>query len=252
MSHWKKRLRASGAHLTISLMVAMLAALLVFGLWYPYPYRDISGGRDLFLLMMTVDGIVGPLVTFFIFNTRKPRRELLLDLAVIGAIQIGALTYGLWTVFTARPVYLVFEYSRFNIVHAVDVDEAQLALAPEGLRKLPLKGPGLVALRPFKDAAEQFNATLAALDGSPLFVRTDLWQPYGQSRAEVLRESKPVAELIARFPQHQEALLQAVAETGRPTEELRYLPLVSRKNAWTILLNAADAQPLAFVAMDSF
>jgi len=36
---WHDRLRASAIHLCISLTIAALAALLVFGLWYPYPYR---------------------------------------------------------------------------------------------------------------------------------------------------------------------------------------------------------------------
>lgn len=41
---WRDRLRASGIHLGISLGIA----LLVFALWYPYPYRDISGGESFF------------------------------------------------------------------------------------------------------------------------------------------------------------------------------------------------------------
>ena len=47
-SFWADRLRASGIHLALSLVVAGLAALFVFGIWYPYPYREISGGRELF------------------------------------------------------------------------------------------------------------------------------------------------------------------------------------------------------------
>ena len=45
----KSRFSAAGIHLTLSLAAAALAAWLVFSLWYPYPYRKISGGRDLFL-----------------------------------------------------------------------------------------------------------------------------------------------------------------------------------------------------------
>ena len=44
--HWKDRFKAGSIHLGISLMIATLAALLVFGLWYPYPYRETSGGRE--------------------------------------------------------------------------------------------------------------------------------------------------------------------------------------------------------------
>ena len=66
-TQFKNRLRASSIHLGISLLIAALAALLVFGLWYPYPYREISGGRDLFFLVVAVDVAMGPLITLAIF-----------------------------------------------------------------------------------------------------------------------------------------------------------------------------------------
>ena len=130
MENWKRRLRASTVHLGISLCIAALAAALVFGLWYPYPYGEISGGRELFLLVVAVDVVMGPLITLAIFNSTKPRRELIMDFTVVGALQLAALGYGLWTVFAARPVHLVFEYSRMSVVHAIDVDADLLAKAP--------------------------------------------------------------------------------------------------------------------------
>src|SRR3954447_23361508 len=123
MIKWKERLRASGLHLGISLCIAVTAALLVFAAWYPYPYREISGGRELFLLVTTVDVILGPLITFAIFNRSKPRRELVLDLSVVACIQLAALGYGLWTVAVARPVHLVFEVDRLRVVHAIDIPD---------------------------------------------------------------------------------------------------------------------------------
>ena len=62
MPSWKSRLRASAIHLAISLSVATLAALVVFGWWYPYPYRELSGGRELFALVVAVDVVLGPLI----------------------------------------------------------------------------------------------------------------------------------------------------------------------------------------------
>jgi hypothetical protein len=52
MSLLRSRLKALGLHACVSLVIAGLAAALVFLLWYPYPYREISGGRELFLLVM--------------------------------------------------------------------------------------------------------------------------------------------------------------------------------------------------------
>ena len=252
MNKVKDRLGASGIHLGISLCVAVFAAALVFGLWYPYPYVEISGGRELFFLVVAVDVIMGPLITLAIFNRAKPRRELLIDFTVVGLLQLAALGYGLWTVFAARPVHLVFEYSRMTVVHAIDVDADLLAKAPTSLQKLPVTGPTVIALRPFKNPAEQFDATMAAFEGFPLAARSDLWQAYEPVRADVLKEAKPVAELRARFSNQAAQIDRAIAATGKPVTDLRYLPLLSRKTAWTVLLDTTTAEPLGYLPLDSF
>lgn len=252
MNHLNARLRASGIHLGISLCVAFLAALLVFGVWYPYPYREISGGRALFLLVVCVDVALGPLITLVIFNQAKPRKELYVDITVVAFLQLAALAYGLWTVFAARPVHLVFEYTRMTVVHAVDIDPSLLIKAPPALQTLPLTGPTLIALRPFKNAEEQFDATMSALAGTPLAARTDLWQAYLDSRAGILQESKPVEELRQRFEKQTPLIDAAVSDTRRPIHQLRYLPLVGRDQAWTMLLDATTAEPAGFIPLDSF
>ncbi|MNV21370.1 hypothetical protein D3C71_1123040 [compost metagenome] len=252
MQNWKGRLRASGIHLGISLCIAALAAVVVFGWWYPYPYREISGGRSLFMLVVCVDVVMGPLITLIIFNRAKPRRELVTDFTLVGLLQLAALSYGLWTVFVARPVHLVFEYSRMSVVHAVDVDPILLARAPADLQNLPLTGPTPIALRPFKDQAESFDATMAAVGGTPLSARSDLWQPYANSVADILKESKPASDLHTRFAAQTAQIDQAIKDSGKTVDQLRYLPLVGRNNAWTVLLDAQTAEPMGYIPLDSF
>lgn len=249
---WKDRLRASGIHLSISLVVAALAALLVFGIWYPYPYREISGGRELFLIVVAVDVILGPLITLAVFNRSKPRAELRRDLAMVGLIQLLALGYGLWTVAVARPVHLVFEYDRFRVVHAVDIPVELMDRVPAGVDALPWMGPSVLALRPFRDGNEQGAATLAALQGLHLSARPDLWQPYPLARQRVLEAAKPVVVLKQRFAERATEIDAAVARTGRQPETLVYLPLVGRKSFWTVLLDPATAEVLGFMPLDSF
>ncbi len=252
MRNWKKRLRASGIHLGISLSISAMAAALVFGLWYPYPYREISGGRELFMLLVAVDVVMGPLITLAIFNTAKPRRELFLDLTVVCLLQLAALGYGLWTVFAARPVHLVFEYYRVTVVHAADVDAAALAQAPPALRALPLTGPTLLSLRPFKEGSEQFESTMMALNGVPQAAQPALWQPWSAARDDILKESRPLAQFKARFPTQGTLIDSAIATAGRPADALRYLPLLARKTGWTVLIDGQTAEPLGFLPLDSF
>jgi len=249
---WKDRLRASTIHLGISLVIAVLAALLVFGLWYPYPYREIAGGRELFLILVSVDVLLGPLITLAVFNRGKPRNELRRDLTVVGLIQLAALTYGLWTMFVARPVHLVFEYDRFRVVHAIDVPQELLDRVPPHVQAMPLSGPTLLALRPFHDEREKMEATMAALQGQSLSARPDLWQPYAEARQQVLQSARPVSRLKQRFADRAAEIDASIAGTGRSTEALVYLPMVGRKSFWTVLLDPNTAEVLAYVPLDSF
>jgi hypothetical protein len=249
---WKERLHAAGIHFGISLVVAAFSALLVFGLWYPYPYRDISGGRELFVIVVAVDVVLGPLLTFTIFNRAKAWKELRRDLAMVGFLQLAGLGYGLWTVAVARPVHLVFEIDRFRVVHAIDVPEELLQAVPGDINALPWTGPTLLSVRPFKDEKESFDATMAALRGVPLGARPDFWRSYGAAKEEVLRVAKPVANLKSRFATHSEEIDKVLATTGRTAATLLYVPLAGRKAFWTVFIDPATAQPMAFLPLDSF
>lgn len=252
MNNLKKRLQATALHFLLCMVVSVLAALLVFCLWYPYPYREISGGRELFLLVVAVDVIIGPLITLIIFNSAKPRRELIMDLALVGSLQLAALSYGLWTVFVARPVHLVFEYSRLSVVHAIDVSPELLQKAPTTLQKLPLTGPTTISLRPFKDVEEQIDATIAAMGGATLAARSDLWEPYEVGISRILQVAKPVEDLTARFPEKISIITAAIDSTGQPMKSLRYIPMLGHNKAWTALLDATTAEPVGFLPIDSF
>ena len=249
---WSDRLRASGIHLILSLIIAALAALLVFGIWYPYPYRDISGGRELFLLVVTVDVILGPLITLAVFNRKKPWTELRRDLAMVVLLQLGALGYGLWSVYVALPVHLVFEYDRFRVVHAIDVPLALLPKSPPEVNALPVTGPTLLSVRPFKDAKEKQDVTMQELEGLPLAARPDFWQPYAPAIPDILKAAKPVSLLKSRHASRAGEIDRILAAAGRAPQDVVYLPMTGRKDFWTVFLDPVSAHVLAYLPLDSF
>lgn len=251
MINLRDRSKASGIHLVISLAIAALAAALVFGIWFPYPYREISGGRDLFILVVAVDVVMGPLITLAVFSRAKPWAELRRDLAVVGLLQLLALGYGLWTVALARPVHLVYEIDRFRVVHAVDVPEELLARTPSGITAFPWLGPTPLAIRPFRTQAENLDATMAALGGVALGARPDFWRPYQDARADILRDAKPVAMLRTRFPQSAGPIDHVLRDAGRDPSTTAWMPVVGRNQAWTVFLDASTADVVAFMPLDS-
>ena len=250
---WRDRLRAALIHLGLSVLVAALAGLLVFVAWYPFPYRVISGGRALFLLVVSVDVVLGPLITFAIFDRSKPWKVLVRDLWVVAALQLAGLAYGLWTVQIARPVHMVFEFDRFRVVHRLDIPEQLEGRTPPGVALAPLTGPTVIAVRAFRSEQERLDTTLQALQGVPLSARPDLWEPYASARERVLQAAQPVAQLKSRFPQRTAAIDEALAKAGRQAAGTAYLPLVARKEqAWTVLLDGTTAEIVGYLPLDSF
>ena len=252
MVNVKDKARASIIHLGVSLLLAAAAALLVFGLWFPWPYRELAGGRELFLLVVMVDVAMGPLMTFVVFNRAKPRRELFTDFAVIGLLQCAALGYGLWTAHLARPVHLVFEYHRLVVVRAVDLAPGSLQKAVPALRTLPRTGPTLLSLRPFKNSGEEYDSAIAAMAGVAQAAQPELWQPWDAARSDILHEAKPLSALRQRYPAQADQIDAAVAHTAMPESQLATLPLLGPKAAWTALIDTKSVRPVAYLPLDSF
>jgi hypothetical protein len=249
---WQGRLKAAGIHLAISLAIAALAGLLVFYVWYPYPYREISGGRELFLLVVVVDVVMGPLITLAVYNQNKPRRAMRFDFLVIGLLQLGALGYGLWTVALARPVHAVFVADRFEVVHAVEVDMSAISKAPLELQKLPLWGPTKLTLRSFKDNKEKTEVMFAELAGTPLSARPDFWQSYDQGKAAVLANAKPLSQLTARFPDRAADIKSVAKQSGVDPANLGFVPLKGRSQFWTVLIDLKTAEPVGYLPLDPY
>jgi len=249
--NWQVRLRAAGIHLVSCLLVAAVAAAVVLLVWYPWPYRIVSGGESLLFLLMTVDIVMGPLITLAIFNLKKPRTELRRDIAIIVVLQLCALGYGLYTVFQARPAVLALEVDRFRVTTAYDVVHEELPQAQEGFRSLSLTGPVLVnTARPKEE--ERLNAILLGLNGVDLGSRPSFWRPWdADARARTLKAGKPVSDWLRAHPEQADALKDAIDRTGRPAEQLLYLPMLARRTDWSVLVDKTTGDPVGFAPIDA-
>jgi len=245
------RARASLIHLALSGAVGAVAAVLVFALWYPSPYRDISGGRDLFMLVISIDIVVGPLITLLVYDRRKPRSELARDLAVVALLQLAALVYGLHSVAQARPALVALEGSRLRVVRAIDLADADLSRAPEGLRALSWTGPQLVATRPPRPD-EALEAIDRGLAGEDIGMRPAFWLPRSATGGAFARAARPLDELARRDPTARERVQQAAAATGLAAEQLGYLPILARRTDWSALVDRRSGALVGFVNLDGF
>ena len=246
------RWRAACLHLLISAGVAFVTATLVFGLWFPGMYRHLAGGRNLFLLVVGVDVVLGPLLTFAVFNKKKGWSHLRRDLAVIGVLQLAGLIYGVHVVFEARPVAMVFEVDRFRIVSAAQVYAEELPKAPPPYRQLPLTGPWLLGTREPTAGEEKNNALfMSALGGIERGQRPAFWQPYADSKTTVQARAKPLEALLKAYPKQASDLRRELHERQIDEGRATFLPLITRSGDWVVILDGA-IQPVHFAPVSGF
>jgi hypothetical protein len=243
-------------HLVLSLVVTMVAAMLVWWGWYPAPYDQLSGGRGLFLLIVMVDVICGPVLTFAVFDLSKRRAELRRDLFMIGVLQLIALIYGLHTVMESRPIYLVHEVDRFRVITradylGVDVSPQIAMLAPDMQAGL-FSGPILVGTRAPRDAREKSLILFEAMQGGRDFAqRPDFYLPYDDAYAPVvLSRSKSLVALVEMFPALNLEIEGILKQAGVPMSTAWYVPVVHRQN-WVAIVDAR-AKILGYVRADTF
>ena len=248
----RSALLPAGIHLICSVMVAIVAATFVLGLWYPYPYRELSGGRELFLLVVAVDVVCGPLLTMVLFNPAKPRAELWRDLSMIALLQLAALGYGIFTVWQARPMFLVMEVDRFKAVQLIDLDQAALAALPLSLKPGLLSGPITVAIRPPNDSKESNKVLFESIQGGRDYAeRPEFYIPYvGEAALKSLKRAKPLSIFLQKYPDQQAAARKLSSEKNADITQWQYLPVVARQD-WVAILDK-QGQIQGFLRGDGF
>jgi hypothetical protein len=246
-------LRAAAIHFSVTLLVALLVSVLVFFVWYPWPFYDLVPGKSLFWLVMGIDVVCGPLLTLVIWNPSKSSRELALDLSLVALIQLAALGYGIHNVYNARPVHLVFEVDRLRLVTASEIEHADLPQALPEFQSLPWHGPTLASAREPKDNDELLKSVELSTAGIDPSLRPSWWQAYELGVPTVLARAKPLSVLVQARPEAKADLDAAIRQSGRPENELVWLPFTSGANFdWVVLLDKKDGQPLAFAPIDGF
>lgn len=250
---WKTRFRAAGLHLSLSALVALLAGAVVFGLWYPYPYREISGGQSLFWLVVSVDIVLGPVLTWVVFDRRKPRTELVRDISVIALLQLSALAYGLWSVYQARPVYLVHEVDRFVVVSAADVDPGDLPQALPEFQQLPWAGVRLIGVRESRNGQERLETLSLALAGKDMSLRPNYWQSLSDDNKAAIRlRAKPLKELRDRSAANAEVVNPWLRKQSHAIEQMVFLPMVGRDHYWSAVMDASTLDIVGYLPIDGF
>ncbi|MCB1561586.1 MAG: hypothetical protein H7A20_09585 [Rhodanobacteraceae bacterium] len=255
MSRWK----AAITHLAISALIAICVITALYLVWYPPPLFQASGLGRFLLILLGVDVVAGPLLTFVVYRSGK--RGLRLDLSLIALAQSIALAYGLHVMWEARPVYYVAAAGRVTVITANDIPANELALAMDsGFVPLPAFGARLIGAMVPSDAASRLELMQESLSGgSDLEQRPRYYVTYPKVSSDIARRGLPLDALLKADPAGAANIKSVLRAHDMTQEDVLYLPAKASQRFIVALVEKhtgawvgfADANPLAVVDADT-
>lgn len=241
--------RASLIHFGFCLLIATLVASFVLFVWYPAPYNRMAGGNHLLFILIGVDVVCGPLLTLVVFNPAKPRAELFRDMGVILTIQLAALGYGIYSIWEARPLYLVFEVDRFKVISLPDIDASKLSGLPAEIQPGWLKGPQIVGLRPYQNQEERNKILFESVQhGRDYGEHAEYYTPLTEKiKTEIQNKERQIFS-IKKISDHERKKLEDMLQSS--DSKYYFLPVMA-KNDWIAILNQ-NTEILNFIEADGF
>lgn len=227
----KAKLKAAFFHFLFTLLVAVISATFIFFIWYPEPYTSISGGMALWRILISVELSLGPLMSLVIYNPRKNLRHLLLDYSIVAIFQVSALCYGIYTLYTVRPLFMVFVKDRFELVNANDLEHE---LPAAKLLRRGWVGPTILGVRKAESASERDELMFDTVSsGRDIHLRPKYYAML--DRVELNEAVKPINELLdsLKSPKYKE-LREEIAESD---DSCKWIPVVNGLNYWLAVLD---------------
>ncbi|MDB6082338.1 MAG: type pilin accessory protein [Gammaproteobacteria bacterium] len=226
------RLTAFGLHLLGSCIALSLILGTLYAVWYRWPGWYLTEVAQVTLVLAGVDIVVGPLLTFIIASSKKPRRALTRDIAVIAAVQLCALIYGAVSLWNGRPLYYAFSEDVLQLVQAYDVDPQELDLARQ--QHAPLvphwySAPRWIWAPLPEDSKEHDRIVSSAISGGDDVISMPRYYKPWDSGLPTLRKQLKKVEDVKYFSRPDKELLeQRMRAAGIATDQLNSMPLTGR------------------------
>ncbi|MDN5630200.1 MAG: hypothetical protein L0G38_11705 [Lactococcus sp.] len=182
------------SHLLISFFIALLVVGVIFFVWYPSSLATAVGVTHIFLMMLAIDVIVGPLLGLLVYKEGK--KTLKMDLSIIIVLQILALGYGVYSIEQGRPVWIAYNVDRFELVRKNEMITDHIDKALPRYQQISWFKPQYVAVEFAKDANVRSDDLFAeALGGISIAQRPERYVDFVQAKLQLQQRTKSLKEL---------------------------------------------------------
>ena len=243
------RLKALGLHLLASTCaLSLILGTLYFG-WYRWPGWYLTDVARVVLVMAGVDVVVGPLLTFIIARSTKPRRELVRDISMIVAVQLCALIYGSVSLWNGRPLYYAYSETVLQLVQAYDIDAQESVL---GRRQNPELAPHWYSLPrwiwaplPQDEETRQKIVTATVTGGDDVISMPKYFKQWDQGLPALRAQLKKVDDVAYFQKADKKKLKERMQAAGFATDQSNSMPLTGRGRPLLAVFDPASAKIVA-------
>ena len=240
------RIKATAIHFIVSIFIFCSIFFILSFLWYPPPYFTAAGGWQGLKIAAAVDLVLGPLLTFVIFDTKKPRKKIIQDFSVILFLQISALIFGIITIYQQRPVASVFWDGSFYVVPASVVEDKNISIRL--IENLSDRSPALIyAKKPTQ--LKGLELMLEKIkDAVAPHHQPDLYRPLSDSFPELLSYQLDMTFVMERNERVKKSMEVFLSNRVENMVDFAYFPLQAKYHN-IILIFSMKGELIDFISV---
>lgn len=236
-----KRIRFFLSHLGFSILISFLILFWVFFVWYPAPLAKAVGVTHIFLMLISIDMIIGPLLGLIVYKEGK--KTLRSDLAVVILIQISALCYGVYSIGQGRPSWIVYNIDRFDLVRNNEIIQDNILKTKVDYKKASLFKPEYVAIQQSQDIKQRTDDMFTeTMGGVSLAQFPERYQPLNSVTDKIQNKSQGF-DVLNQFNQKQ----QVENIVKKYPTATAWLPLKANAIDMVVLINKEKGEVVKIV-----
>jgi hypothetical protein len=243
------RFKAFSWHLVGSASALTLTLGLLYLGWYHWPGWYLADMPAVLAIMIGVDVVLGPLLTFMVADPAKARRILARDLGVILLVQLVAFGYGVTTLWHGRPLYYAFSVNSLSVVQAQDIQPDSAASSQNSALAPHWYSLPRWIWAPLPNNPEEADKIIqsAIQGGFDVTARPAYYKPWASGVAELRGQLKRVDDIKFFGLKEQTLLKQRMTALGLAPDRANGIALTGRKRPLLVVFDPSSLRLLAYI-----